>query len=133
MLCMLLRALMFVVNVCLVCVCVNNVCARVCRMRSDIEKNDKHLLLISQHVNVLIQHKIYEHTQGRTEKLKRGWGGRIWIKIKSFCEILQKMSQRGGRIVAPLCTLYAYEHTHIHKHTHTRWKRTYRTLEHKFF
>ena len=46
-------------------------------------------------------------TQRRTEKLKRGWGetegGRILIKNYSFCEIFNKMSQKGGgvRTVVP--------------------------------
>ena len=49
--------------------------------------------------------------QGRTEKLKRGWarlrGGRILRKNNCFCEILNKMSKKGGglRTVAP--PLYA--------------------------
>ena len=41
-------------------------------------------------------------TQGRTEKLNRGEGsgktegGRKLIKNKNFCEILNKMSKKGG-------------------------------------
>ena len=40
--------------------------------------------------------------QGRTEKLKKGGGANI-DKMKSFCEILNKMSQKGAgrRTVAP--------------------------------
>ena len=46
--------------------------------------------------------------QGRTEKLKRG-GGRMLIKTKSFCEILNKMSKRGGAKERRPLPLYAYE------------------------
>ena len=48
-----------------------------------------------------------DHEQGRTEKLKRGGGktegGRILRKINCFCEILNKMFQKGGT-APPLCT-----------------------------
>ena len=59
--------------------------------------------------------------QGRTEELKGGvccceteGGGRILRKINCFCEILNKMSLRGGakdRRPPPLCTPMLYENT----------------------